>query len=459
MNDRSYRNGLRSPHGLIMPMAPPEPPMQSRRGGRILHVLSGFLTFILIVALGAGFALYLVQRQFAQPGPLPTDKVVSVKGGSQAVAATLEREGVISQPTLFVFAVQLSGAKDNIKAGEYLFKQRASLNEVIDTLASGKSVLHSVTVPEGLTSEQIVARLKDSDVLAGEIAGVPREGTLLPDTYKVARGMLRQELIERMVKDQERVLSEIWSRRASGLPVKTPDEFVILASIVEKETGRADERPRVAGVFINRLQRKMRLQSDPTIVYGIVGGKGTLGRGILRSEIDKATPYNTYVIEGLPPGPIANPGRAALEAVANPSRTKDIYFVADGTGGHVFAETLDQHQRNVVKWRQVEASRRADRVDQIEAGVVPSATQATRGTGGQGAPAFAPADQAPNSDGIDELNQATGKQKGGASAAAGEVQPPRRPKAFDASEGTKRDPLANKTFDLNSPKIVPSLKQ
>jgi peptidoglycan lytic transglycosylase G len=456
MNDRLNRNGLRSPHGLITPMAPPEPPVYSRRGGRFLQFLSGLLTFILFVAVGAGLMLYMVQRQFGQAGPLPTDKVVTVKGGSQAVAAILEREGVISQPTLFVIAVQVSGAKDNIKAGEYLFKQRASLNEVIDTLVSGKSVLHSVTIPEGLTSEQIVARLKDSEVLAGEIAAIPGEGTLLPDTYKVPRGLLRQELIERMVKDQERILSEIWARRATGLPVKTPEEFVILASIVEKETGRADERPRVAGVFINRLQRKMKLQSDPTIVYGIVGGKGTLGRGILRSEIDKPTPYNTYVIDGLPPGPIANPGRAALEAVANPSRTKDVYFVADGTGGHVFAETLDQHQRNVVKWRQVEASRRADRVDQIEAGVVPGAGQATRGTG-QNAPAFAPADQSRNNDGIDELNQAA-KQKGGASAAAGEVQPPRRPRAFDASEGTKRDPLANKTFDLNSPKIVPSLK-
>jgi UPF0755 protein len=433
-------------------MAPPEPPLRARRGGRIFHFLSGLLTFLLIVAVGATFVVYLVQRQFSEPGPLPADKVVVVKGGSQTVAAALEREGVISHPMLFVIGVQLSGDKEAMKAGEYLFKQRASLNEVIDTLVSGKSVLHTITIPEGWTSEQVAQRLRDSDVLVGDIAEVPAEGTLLPDTYKVSRGMGRQQLLARMVQERERILGEIWSRRASGLPIKTPEEFVVLASIVEKETGRADERPRVAGVFINRLQRKMRLQSDPTIVYGIVGGKGTLGRGILKSEKEKATPYNTYAIDGLPPGPIANPGRAALEAVANPSRTKDVYFVADGTGGHVFAETLDQHQKNVVKWRQIEAARRVDRVDQVEVGVVPA--------GAQNAPAFAPADQSRSSDGIDQLNQATGsKAKGGASAAAGEAQPPRRPRAFDASEGTKKDPLANKTFDLNSPKIVPSLKQ
>ncbi len=307
-------------------MAPPEPPLRARRGGRIFHFLSGLLTFLLIVAVGATFVVYLVQRQFSEPGPLPADKVVVVKGGSQTVAAALEREGVISHPMLFVIGVQLSGDKDAMKAGEYLFKQRASLNEVIDTLVSGKSVLHTITIPEGWTSEQVAQRLRDSDVLVGDIAEVPAEGTLLPDTYKVSRGMGRQQLLARMGQERERVLGEIWSRRASGLPIKTPEEFVVLASIVEKETGRADERPRVAGVFINRLQRKMRLQSDPTIVYGIVGGKGTLGRGILKSEKEKATPYNTYAIDGLPPGPIANPGRAALEAVANPSRTKERLF-------------------------------------------------------------------------------------------------------------------------------------
>ena len=213
---------------------------------------------------------------------------------------------------------------------------------------------------------------------------------------------------------------------------------MIFASIVEKETGRADERTRVAGVFINRLTKRMRLQSDPTIVYGLVGGKGTLGRGIMRSEIEKATPYNTYAIEGLPPGPIANPGRAALEAVANPSRTKDLYFVADGTGGHAFAETLEQHNRNVARWRQIERGKAEDTaVDRVE----PQAPE-TPAPAPANASAFAP-EQAP-----------------AAAAPPGRTPPANartgaRGRAFDASEGTARDPLLNRSFDLNTPKTVP----
>ena len=194
----------------------------------------------------------------------------------------------------------------------------------------------------------------------------PREGSLLPDTYKFERGTTRQQIVGTMQTAQRQAIEQIWQRRSSDLPIKSPQELIILASIVEKETGRADERTRVAGVFINRLMKRMKLQSDPTIVYGLVGGKGTLGRGILRSEIEAATPYNTYVVEGLPPGPIANPGRAALEAVANPSRTKDLYFVADGSGGHAFAESYDQHQRNVTRWRQIEKSRPAPGADEVD---------------------------------------------------------------------------------------------
>jgi UPF0755 protein len=227
----------------------------------------------------------------------------------------------------------------------------------VDTLVEGKAILHSITIPEGLTTLQIVERLRENDILVGDIQDVPKEGSLLPDTYKFQRGMSRAQLVERMQQEQSRVLKEVWARKSPDLPIKSPQDLVILASIVEKETGKADERTRVAGVFVNRLNRNMKLQSDPTIVYGLVGGKGSLGRGILRSEIDQPTPYNTYVVTGLPPGPIANPGRAALEAVASPSRTKEIYFVADGTGGHVFAETYQQHQRNVGRWRQIEAER------------------------------------------------------------------------------------------------------
>jgi len=290
------------------------------------------------------------------PGPLVVDKVVLIAPRTEVyeIISQLEREGVISNSLLLNAALVIEGNRSKVKAGEYLFKQNASLREVIDTLISGREILHSITIPEGLTSEQILQRLKENELLTGDVRDIPKEGTLLPDTYRVARGMSRGDLVRKMQEDQRRVLDQVWARRAADGPLRSSFELLTLASIVEKETGKADERPRVAGVFINRLNRRMRLQSDPTIVYGIVGGKGTLGRGIMRSEVDRPTAYNTYQIDGLPPGPIANPGRAALEAVANPSRTKDIYFVADGTGGHVFAETFEQHQRNVTRWRQIE---------------------------------------------------------------------------------------------------------
>ncbi len=231
------------------------------------------------------------------------------------------------------------------------------MSEVVEIITSGRSIQHAITIPEGLTSEQIVERLMQNELLVGEIGSIPAEGSLLPDTYRINRGTTRESLIARMASEQRRVLNEIWSRRAKDLPLRNPRELVTLASIVEKETGRADERPRVASVFYNRLEKKMRLQSDPTIIYGIVGGKATLGRPISRADIDRPTAYNTYTIPALPPGPIANPGRAAMEATANPSRTRDLYFVADGTGGHAFAETLEQHNRNVARWRQIEAQR------------------------------------------------------------------------------------------------------
>ena len=228
------------------------------------------------------------------------------------------------------------------------------MRETIETIVEGKVVQHAFTIPEGLTSEQIVARLAEVDFLAGNIREIPKEGTLLPDTYNFPRGATREQAIQRMQQAHSRVLKEIWDRRNSEVPVQTPEALVTLASIVEKETGRADERSRVAAVFANRIRQRMKLQSDPTIIYGLVGGKGTLGRPIMRSEIDQPTPYNTYVIVGLPPGPIANPGRASLEATASPARTKELFFVADGTGGHAFAENLQQHQQNVTKLRQFE---------------------------------------------------------------------------------------------------------
>jgi UPF0755 protein len=297
------------------------------------------------------------------------DKVVSIShSGVFDVADVLEREGVIDQRWPFIISVGLNKIRRNeVKAGEYQFTKQESLQDVINTLVDGRVVQHAITLPEGLTSEQIVQRLLDTDFLAGNIKSIPREGSLLPETYRFPRGTQREQVIQRMQREQREVLQKAWERHAQDLPVRTPDQLIVLASIVEKETGRPDERSRVAAVFANRLKQKMRLQSDPTIIYGLVGGKGSLGRPITKSEITQPTPYNTYTIDGLPPGPIANPGRASIEASANPARTKELFFVADGTGGHAFAETLDQHQKNVAKLRALEQGESASTAEEAAA--------------------------------------------------------------------------------------------
>jgi UPF0755 protein len=338
------------------PTEPPSAPKPKRRRRTGLSSLSAFLSFVLIGAfIGlVAFAAALVEER--KTGPLTADKVLVIEreddGGP--IADQLERGGVIESGPLFSAMTLVDGSHGGLKRGEYAFKAGMNMREVEQELLSGKVLLHSVTVPEGLTSEQIVQRLRDNDVLVGDVKELPREGSLLPETYKFARGESRGALLALMAKAQLRAVDEIWKKRAPDLPVKSPGELVTLASIVEKETGKVDERPRVAGVFVNRLLRHMKLQSDPTIVYGLVFGKGTLGHSITKAELDQATPYNTYNIEGLPPGPICNPGKAALEAVANPAHSKELYFVADGSGGHAFAETLDQHLKNVAHWRQIE---------------------------------------------------------------------------------------------------------
>jgi UPF0755 protein len=437
-----FRLAPRSPSEAIKPMAAPPPPPRIRRPrGGFFSALSGFLTLIIAVALAGMIGISLLEREVTSPGPLETDKVVVVprNTGVSEIAELLRREGVIEQPLLFEAYAFMNRQRGHLKAGEFLFRAGISIDDAIDTLIQGKSILHAVTIPEGLTSEQIVVRLKENDVLTGDIAEIPPEGSLLPDTYKFERGMSRQQLVNTMLASQRQTLAQIWQRRSPELPIKTPQELVILASIVEKETGRADERTRVAGVFINRLMKRMKLQSDPTIVYGLVGGKGTLGRSILKSEIERATPYNTYAIEGLPPGPIANPGRAALEAVANPSRTKDLYFVADGTGGHAFAESYDEHMRNVARWRQIERARPADDAD----GAVDRIQPEVRGdASGSQVPASASA--------LSQNATAAGRNQGRNTAGR---------RNADASEGTDLDPLLNRTYDLNTPKTVPALKQ
>ncbi|UZE47289.1 endolytic transglycosylase MltG [Rhodopseudomonas sp. P2A-2r] len=357
----------RSPRAALEPEQVPPPPKRSDRARNPLVIAgNAIITIILVVMLGVG-GVYVYGRQALEaPGPLQDEKVVNIpaRAGKGDIAETLLREGVIdANRWVFIGSVFALKASSELKPGEYLFPKNASLRTVIGTLVEGKVVQHSVTIPEGLTSEQIVARLTDNDIFTGSIREMPREGTLLPETYKFPRGTTRDQVIQRMQQEQKRALADIWERRSPDVPVKTPEQLVTLASIVEKETGKADERSRVAAVFANRLRQKMKLQSDPTIIYGLVGGKGTLGRPIKRSEIQQPSPYNTYVVEGLPPGPIANPGRASLEATAKPARTRDLFFVADGTGGHSFTETYDQHQKNVARLRAQEKQIQNDTVE------------------------------------------------------------------------------------------------
>lgn len=360
----------RSPRAALEPEQVPPPPKRSARARSPLVVAgNAIITILLIGMLGAGGVFFYGKQKIEAPGPLQDEKIVNIpaRAGMNDIAEILQREGVIDDNRwAFIGSVFALKARADLKPGEYAFQKQASLREVIGTIVEGKVVQHPVTIPEGLTSEQIVERLSENEIFSGTVREIPREGTLLPETYKFPRGTGREQVIQRLQQAQKRVLAEIWERRASDVPVKTADQLVTLASIIEKETGKADERSRVAAVFANRLKQKMKLQSDPTIIYGLVGGKGTLGRPIKRSEIMQASPYNTYVIEGLPPGPIANPGRASLEAAANPARTRDLFFVADGNGGHSFTETYEQHQKNVARLRTMEKQIQNDAIEPMD---------------------------------------------------------------------------------------------
>jgi UPF0755 protein len=381
----------RSPRAALEPEQVPPPPKRSERARNPFVVVGNAIITILIIGmLGTGAAYYYGRKALEAPGPLQEDKTVVIpsRAGMTDIADVLQREGVIDNNRwAFIGAVFALKARSELKPGEYAFQKKASLRDVIGTIVEGKVVQHSVTLPEGLTSEQIVARLADSDIFSGTIREIPREGTMLPETYKFPRGTSREQVIQRMQAAQKRLVAEIWEHRNPDVPLKSPEQLVTLASIVEKETGKADERSRVAAVFANRLQKKMKLQSDPTIIYGLVGGKGTLGRPIKRSEINQPSPYNTYVIDGLPPGPIANPGRASLEAAANPARTRDLFFVADGTGGHAFSESLDVHAKNVAKLRAIEKQTANDRAELPDD--APAAAPAPAAEAAQAAPAAA----------------------------------------------------------------------
>jgi UPF0755 protein len=351
----------RSPRAALEPDHVPLPTRSfrpSRRARNPLVIVGNAVFSVLLLALlVGGVAAVFGKSRFEAPGPLQEDKVVTIppRSGMMDIADLLKREGVMDEHRfIFVGGVLALKARSELKAGEYLFTKHASVRDVVETIVEGKVVQHQLTIPEGLTSEQIVARLNESDMLAGDIKEIPREGTLLPDSYHLNRGFTREQMIQRMRQAQDRLVREVWERRNPDLPLKTPEQLVILASIIEKETAKPEERTRIAAVFVNRLKQKIRLQTDPTVIYGLVMGKGSLGHPLTKSELAQPTPYNTYLIDGLPPGPIANPGRASIEAAASPARTKDLYFAADGSGGHAFAETYDQHLKNVARLRVIE---------------------------------------------------------------------------------------------------------
>ena len=334
-------------------------PRSSRRP--LSAVLTRLVVFLAVVAGAAVAHVLRANHEANRPGPLAEARIVDIPAGagSRDIARQLAAEGVVaSEPVLFAALAAARLIGEEPKAGEYEFPAGTTVRNVVGKLASGRVVLHKVSVPEGLTTHQALERVRGHEALAGDIVREPLEGGILPDTYVFRRGVQRQAIVDQMTAARDRVLAELWAGRSAGLPIATPEEAVILASIVEKETGVADERGRVAAVFVNRLRKNMRLQSDPTIIYGITLGKTRLDRPIRRSDIAEPTRWNTYRIDGLPPTPIANPGREALSAVLNPPATDELYFVADGTGGHAFATTLAAHQANVRKWREWLQARR-----------------------------------------------------------------------------------------------------
>ncbi len=381
------------------------------------HFAANFVNLLILLLIAAAGVIYWGQSEFRKPGPLTQSVFIEVpRGGSiKGVSEDLAEKGAISNAMILRLGAKYTKQSRNLKYGNYEIPAGATMEDVLAIITKGgrstfrylasyriningatlvlterdaenggmKEMLrfkateekpaayqelvatrvpinYRVTVVEGVTSWQIVEGLKKADFLGGDVLEIPPEGMLAPDSYEVRRGTLQTEVLDQMFAAQKRILAEEWENRAAGLPLKTPEEALILASIVEKETGVSPERGEVAAVFVNRLNKRIKLQTDPTVIYGLTDGKGVLGRGLRRSELVKKTPYNTYVIPALPPTPIANPGRAAIHAALHPNASNNLFFVADGSGGHAFAETLVQHNRNVANWRKIEAKRRKE---------------------------------------------------------------------------------------------------
>jgi len=315
--------------------------------GWLLKTLAVLVTLAMLIAGGA----FLAMQRYIGPGPLAaTRSVVIPRGAPDAVAETLQQAGVITNGLAFRAAAFITSAKGALRAGEFTFPEHASLQAALIILRAGRPVQHKLTIPEGLTAVQISALLQRAEALDGEIQ-IPREGDMLPNTYAYTFGTPRSTMVDRASRAMERVLEQAWTSRAAGLPLATPRDMLILASMVERETARPEERAHVAAVFLNRLKAGMRLQSDPTVAYAASRGQNSSDHGLTKADLMKPNPYNTYLITGLPPGPIGSPGLASIQAVAQPLASDDLYFVADGTGGHAFARTLDEHNRNVTKWR------------------------------------------------------------------------------------------------------------
>jgi len=389
-------------------------------------IASNALTLVIVMLVVVAGLLAWGREVFTGPGPLADAACVRVERGASlsAVSRTLEADGVIADARIFRIGADYAERERMLKFGSYLVPPKATMGQVLEILtgggqstcgrevnfrigvtgsdlvlreldpatqryveivkfdpavdavpamyldaASDADLRYRVTLAEGVTSWQAVEALKRADFLAGDVAERPPEGSLAPDSYDVVRGGDRAKLVADMTASQAATLAELWAARADGLPYQTPEEALIMASIVEKETGIAEERRQVASVFVNRLNRGMKLQTDPTVIYGVTRGEGVLGRGLRQSELRRETPWNTYVIDGLPPTPIANPGRLSIEAALNPDATPFVFFVADGTGGHAFAETLDQHNENVARWREIEKQQAAEGKEKSVTGV------------------------------------------------------------------------------------------